>query len=270
MARRRAGTAIRKSWDARRIGRALAHQGADLRHWVSYATVAAVDDNGAVDLSNPNAIVISPAGIDVDVVLEPSGYPMTCRYGQAAAGFFFAGPIKVGDQVVVEIPDGDPSMIGKIVGVTSDPDGGGVPVGDDGKPIFQNDRVLIMAKGVPLDMRTDGGAQILANANGSISLSAKGGAQVALNTDGTTQTGSGADQQMMAGTAYRTAQNVLDEGSTVAMGTAATACAAATTLPTVITAVQAVGTMLDTIIGLLQTFEGQAPTFLSAKNKVAK
>ena len=101
MARRRAGTAIRKSWDARRIGRALAHQGADLRHWVSYATVAAVDDDGEVDLSNPNVIVISPNELDVDVVLEPSGYPMTCRYGQAAAGFFFCGPIKVGDQVVL-------------------------------------------------------------------------------------------------------------------------------------------------------------------------
>jgi len=181
MARRRAGTAIRRSWDARRIGRALAHQGADLRHWVSYATVAAVDESGNIDLTNPSAIVITPGGIDVDVVLEPSGYPMTCRYGQAAAGFFICGPIKVGDQVVVDIPDGDPSMVGKIVSVTSAPDGSVVPVGDDGLPIFKNDRLLIMAKGVPVDVRTDGGAQMLLNPDGSVAISAGGGQNTTFN-----------------------------------------------------------------------------------------
>jgi len=188
MARRaRAGTAIRKSWDARRIGKALAHQGADLRHWVSYATVAAVDDDGEVDLSNPNAIVISPAGIDVDVVLEPSGHPCTCTHGIAAGTVFVCGPIKVGDQVVVGIPDGDVSMVPRILAVIADGDANVVPVGADGKPIFQNDRFLVYAAGVPIDLRSTDGehtSTVLVNPDGSIILNG-GTAGVARKGDST-------------------------------------------------------------------------------------
>lgn len=159
--------------DVVRMARGLAIPGGDLRHWVSYATVAAIDDDGEIDLSDPNAIVITPSGIDVDVVLEPSGYPCTCTHGIAAGTVFVCGPIKVGDQVVVGIPDGDTSMIPRIFAVTAGPNGAAdvVPVDAEGQPIFKNDRFLIYAKGVPIDLRSTDGehtSSILANPDGSV------------------------------------------------------------------------------------------------------
>ena len=83
--------------------------------------MAAIDDNGAPDFTDPNAIVISPSGVDVDVVLEPSGYPCTAKHGISAGTVFICGPIKVGDQVVVGIPDGDVAMVPVILAVVSGP-----------------------------------------------------------------------------------------------------------------------------------------------------
>lgn len=253
MARRgRAGTAIRKSWDVARIGRGLARQGADLRHWVSYATVAAVDDDGEVDLSNPNAVVITPGGVDVDVVLEPSGYPMTCKHGVSAGTVYVCGPIKVGDQVIVEIPDGDVSMVGKISSVISGPNGeaDAVPVGPDGLPLFKNDRYLVFAKGVPIDLRTDGGARLL------------------VNPDGTIQVGDGADQAMVRGTAQRSAEAALNSTNPTVAGPdaglqgiwadAAAAC---------VGPLAALKPFFLAAALVIKTYEGQASGFLSPKNK---
>lgn len=247
MARRgRAGTAIRKSWDVARIGRGLARQGADLRHWVSYATVAAVDDDGAVDLSNPNAVVITPGGVDVDVVLEPSGYPMTCKHGVAAGTVYVCGPIKVGDQVIVEIPEGDVSMVGKITSVISGPNGeaDAVPVGPDGLPLFQNDRYLVFAKGVPIELRTDGGARLL------------------VNPDGTIQVGDGADQAMLLGTNYRSAESTMNADPVLGLETVWNDAAAACVGP-----LAALKPFFLAAATAIQVFEQQASGFLSPKNK---
>lgn len=156
------------------IARGLAIPGGDLRHWLSYATVAAVDDDGDVDLSNPNAVVITPAGIEVDVVLEPSKYPVTCRHGIAAGRVFVCGPIEVGDQVVVGIPDGDVSMVPQVLAVISGPNGArdAVPVDGGGVPLFHNDRFMVCARGVPIDLRTTGGSQVLVNPDGSVVINA--------------------------------------------------------------------------------------------------
>lgn len=179
--RRRRGTTQGPALDVSAFARALAIPGGDLRHWVSYGTVAAVqDDAGNADTSDPGAIVITPAGVEVDVVLEPSNYPVTCRHGVSAGTVFICTPIKVGDQVVVGIPEGDVSMVPQVLAII--PGGSApIPTGEDGKPIFQNDRVLVFAKGVPVDLRTDGGAQAILNPDGSIAVTAGSGKNLILN-----------------------------------------------------------------------------------------
>jgi phage baseplate assembly protein gpV len=146
--------------DVRRLGKAL--QGPnDTRHWVSWGTVASIGgDDGEPDFGDDGAVVITPASIDVDVVLEPSNQPVTCRYGHQHGKVHMLFPIRPGDQVMVIIPDGDMSMIPKIVSVESSQDRE-IPVEDDGKPVFRNDRALIYADGVPVDLRTAGGARVL-------------------------------------------------------------------------------------------------------------
>lgn len=180
MARRRSrgGTSIRTGWDVKRLGKALAAQGLDLRHWFSYGTVATVGGDGGPNFTDSTAVVISPAGIDVDVILEPSGYHCACRWGMQHGSVYIATPIHAGDQVVVGIPDGDVSMVPEILKIipgASDP----IPT-DGGMPIFKNDRALIMARGVPIDLRTDGGSQIMVNPDGTVVINAgnKGAARL--------------------------------------------------------------------------------------------
>jgi hypothetical protein len=236
--------------DVVRLARGLAIPGGDLRHWVSYATVAAIDDDGEIDLSDPNAIVITPSGVDVDVVLEPSGYPCTAKHGIAAGKVFVCGPIEVGDQVVVGIPDGDSSMVPRILAVVSGPNGAKdvVPVDDAGKPIFKNDRFLIFAKGVPIDLRTDGGAQLL------------------LNPDGTIQVGAGADQQLVRGTDYRSAEKTMNSvDATHGLQGIWAAAAAACTGP--LAPLQLFFTQAAAAIAAFELQATKSGDFLSAKNR---
>jgi hypothetical protein len=147
--------------DFRRMARGMAQQGNDLRHWVSYATVATANgDDGTMDPTDPDAILVTPAGVEVDVVLEPSGYPCSARFGVAAGSCSINTPIRPGDQVIVGIPDGDVSMVPQILCVitgSSDP----MPVGDDGLPIFRNDRLMIYAgAGLPIEIRTSNGTMV--------------------------------------------------------------------------------------------------------------
>jgi hypothetical protein len=76
------------------------------------------------ELFGPNAIVISPAGVDVDVILEPSGYPAPAAGASRHGAVYICTPIHAGDQVLVIIPDGDVSMVPEIVKIipgSSDP-----------------------------------------------------------------------------------------------------------------------------------------------------
>lgn len=252
MARRRrsrSGTSIKRAWDLRRIGRAIAAQGLDLRHWVSYGTVASVGADGGPNYGDPQAILVTPAGVEVDVILEPSNYPVTCKWGMQAGAVYICTPINPGDQVVVILPDGDVSMVPVISCITSgssDP----IPVGTDGKPLFKNDRALIFGRGVPIELRTDGGNQLLVNPDGTIQIG-----------------GDDAGEQLMLGTTYRTQQSTLDKALVTAMGTAATACHNATNPATTTAAVQALAVMLDSFVAAYNVFEGQAGAYLSPKNK---
>lgn len=180
-------------FDFRRLGRALAMPGTDLRHWVSYGTVATADgDDGEINVTDPNAVLVTPAGVEVDVVLEPSGYPCTARFGVAAGSCHVNTPIRPGDQVIVGIPDGDASMVPQVLCVING-SSDRMPVGEDGRPIFQNDRLMIHAgAGIPIEVRTADGTMVRI-------------------TDGLVELGAaGVTQQALLGTAYRDAQRTLD------------------------------------------------------------
>lgn len=245
MARRRSGTSIKKSWDVKRLGRALAAQGLDLRHWVSYGTVASVSgEDGAANYGDDNAILITPAGVEVDVILEPSKYPVTCRYGVQAGQVYICTPIHPGDQVQVIIPEGDVSMVPEIVRIitgSSDP----MPTEEDGSPVFKNDRALIAARDVPIELRTMGGVSLL------------------VNPDGTIQLGAGATEQLPKGTTYRNAEaqmnKLLADPTTGAIATLNTAAQGMT--PSDLTAL---GIVAPTVATFLAAFKVFSPLWLAA------
>lgn len=230
--------------DFRRIARGMAQQGNDLRHWVSYATVATSDGvTGTMDPTDPNAVLVTPAGVEVDVVLEPSGYPCTARYGVAAGSVHINTPIRPGDQVVVGVPDGDASMIPQvfcIISGSSDP----MPTGDDGLPIFRNDRFMVHAD-VPIELRTADDTMVRI-------------------TDQLVELGAqGVTEQAVLGTTYTGDEGSMLSSLLTAIVPAAAACHAATNPATTQAAVQALATMLDAFITAINTFQGQAGSHLS-------
>lgn len=82
--------------DVTRMGAAVSRPGIDPRTWVSYATVTAIG--------------IDTEGVFVDVVLLPSRDPGTARLGSnyTGPGYGLYLPIGLGDEVLVEAPNGDP------------------------------------------------------------------------------------------------------------------------------------------------------------------
>lgn len=167
-----------RSLDMQRIASALAGPGMDPRLWVSYGTVSTGaitsgpdDDQQTFDVTDPHAVAISAAGVAVDVVLEPSMQLVTCHYAGVQGGMdcVVLAPIFVGDRVLVVMPDGTlggsgPPVIVAILNSDSEQ----IPLGPDRKPLFQNDRVLIWAKEVPIDIRTEGGSRIQVNEDGTV------------------------------------------------------------------------------------------------------
>lgn len=232
--------------DFARIARALVRPGMDARHWVSYGTVATLTGPGGTpNYSDPNGILCTPAGIEVDVVLEPMGYHLTCRYGIAAGSCAINTPINPGDQVVVAIPDGDASMVPQIIAIipgSSDP----MPVGEDGLPLFKNDRLMIYAgQGVPIEIRSADGTMVRVTDQ-----------LVELVAEGVTE-------ESVLGTTYTTDEGSMLDSMLTAIVPAAAACHAATTPATALTALQALATMLDDFTQAITTFRGQAPSHLS-------
>lgn len=164
----------------RRLAAALAGPGNDPRLWVAYGTVSTGaitsgpdDDVLSFDIDDPQAVQIGPAGVMVDVVLEPSLQTVTCHYSgiQGGKDCVVLAPIFTGDRVLVAMPDGSlggsgPPVILAILNSDSEQ----IPLGPDQKPLFQNDRVLIWAKDVPIDIRTAGGSRVEINEDGTVVL----------------------------------------------------------------------------------------------------
>lgn len=192
--------------DVARVREAIKGAGIDPRYWVSYGSVAAVGDNGDIDYSDPTVVHIAPDGTYCDVVLHPSQLAVTCRYVgmQGGPGVQVISPIHVGDEVLVVLPAGSPSGPPCIVQVMHS-NYAKVPLGEDRKPLFQNDRVLVYAKDVPIDLRTGGGTRLQVDPDGTATLS---GGTVVLDSDNTRLGSEGAWHPVMQGDNFRTALNL--------------------------------------------------------------
>jgi hypothetical protein len=161
-------SSIRKALDSNLFADALRKPGIDPRHWVSYGTVGTVNDKGKPNFKDKSAILISTAGIDVDVILEPLNLLVTCRYSgvQGGCSATIISPIHVGDRVLVVLPDGDtsgPPVIQAILHNASCK----MPM-KDGEALFKNDRVLIYAVDDDIDIRTPGGARVQVKHSGNV------------------------------------------------------------------------------------------------------
>lgn len=221
------GTDIRQGFNARMLGEAIKQPGLDTRCWVSEGTVGTVDpESGDFDPTNRMAVHNDSSGCHVDVRLEPLMIPVVCQYAgiQAGAVTIYA-PIRPGNRVKVEFPDGD--LTGGIISAILNSRSMRQPT-KNRRPIFDNNRLLIHAQGVPIDIiangengeaqasfGTDGsiqissagGSQVNVEADGSVKLNASGGAQVHLLPDGTTRLGSGsAFEQNILGTSRLTSE----------------------------------------------------------------
>ena len=180
--RHRFGTNIRSSIDAENFRKAARSVGADLRYWCSMGTVGKVDtESGEFDPTDKHTIYNASDGIDVDVRLEPLNIPVTCRYAGIQAGdVTILAPIRPGDIVKCDFPDGD--LTGGIITNIIHSRSNRQPT-DSGKPIFGNDRLLIYAKSVPIDIRTAGGVQVTLDQSGNATITTS--TAIELNANGT-------------------------------------------------------------------------------------
>jgi hypothetical protein len=197
----RFGTNIRKSFDQDNFRKAARSVGADLRYWSADGTVATVDtETGEFDPTDTHAIYNASDGVDVDVKLEPLGIPVTCRYAGISAGeVTILAPIRPGDLVHVELPDGDATtpIITKILASRSNRQ----PT-ENGTPLFDNHRLLIHARSVPIDIRLAGApgatpVRLLLEQDGTVTVTA---GKVKLGSDA-------AAEQYVEGTSYRGAED---------------------------------------------------------------
>lgn len=172
MSRHSFGTDIRNGVDAMALGQALAQPGMDSRYWVSHGTVCTVGDDGEIDTKNPNSIWIGPEGVECDVRLEPLNIHVCAQYAGISAGdVTIYPPIKPGDRVLVNLPEGfaHTPVIVAILHSRSQKQ----PLGPDRKPLFDNKRLLVYAQTAAIDVRNAGGVQVLLEQDGKVTTTAK-------------------------------------------------------------------------------------------------
>ena len=166
------GTDIRRAVDAMALGEATARPGNDLRYWVSYGTVGVAGDDGKLDTKNPNAVWIGPEGVECDVRLEPLCIHVNCQYAGISAGdVTIYPPIKPGDRVLVNLPEGFAHL--PVIVAILHSGSQKQPLGPDRKPIFDNNRLLVYAKTAAIDVRNAGGVQVLLEQDGNVTTTAK-------------------------------------------------------------------------------------------------
>jgi hypothetical protein len=189
------GTDVRGGIDARALSEAVARPGIDTRAWVMEGTVCTLDrSSGTCDYEDNRAVWNSPGGVHVDVLLS-NGHHVTARYAGVQAGdVTILAPIRPGDPVVVQNPGG--SLMACVIVAILHTRSNRQPT-DGGKPIFDNNRLLIHAKDVPIDIRTAGTA-------------GNPGVQLFIGQDGTIRAGNqDATEQNVLGTSYRQAEDQL-------------------------------------------------------------
>lgn len=168
--RKRIGTNIRRELDMSQIGEGLKRPGLDTRLWVTRGTVASVrGEDEQPDFTDSNAVLITPKGVEVDVFLDLYEQMVTCTYGLQAGDAWIVGPINPGDLVVVILPDGEFGAVPRIVAVEAGPHTQ-MPLEEDRKPVFRNDRLHIFTKTVPIEIRTAGGARVVLDQDGTVNM----------------------------------------------------------------------------------------------------
>lgn len=182
---KRGGTATPAPLDVGRMGEMLRQAGIDPRHWLSYGTVGIVKEDGTFDPTDPHAVYVQSTGVSVDVLLHPLNQPVTCRYSgqQGGASSSIYCPIHPGDEVLVGIPDGDMRLPPAVL-LVMNADHSRLPLGNDQKPLWQNDRILLHSKGTKIQIRTDDGTNLEVRPDGTIEASQPGGAIVRVSAAG--------------------------------------------------------------------------------------
>lgn len=162
MAKRMRGIGSR-TIDVRRLAEAVKSSGIDTRYWSSHGTVGTTGDDGTFNPNDDLAVHIAADSVWADVLLEPLGQPVTCRVALGVGGkeAVIQAPIHPGDEVLVVIPGGDFTNPPTIVAILNNL-GDKIPISSsDSKPIFKNDRLLILAKSVPVEVRSESDDVIL-------------------------------------------------------------------------------------------------------------
>lgn len=264
--RRRGGTATPRPLDPGQAARAFRMAGIDPRHWLSYGTVCTLNEDGSTNFSDGSAIHVSPTGVTVDVLLMPANQHVPCRYSGVqggASGTIFT-PIHPGDEVVVGIPDGDLRLPPVILAVMSG-EHSPLPLDTDRTPVFKNDRVLVNAADVPVEIRASGGKSVM------------------VNQDGTIQLGKQATEQLVLGTEYRNKEGQMDQAISSALSAVQTAAQAFSSsgnaeftaltgstgvpMPTTIALLNAVSTFIPLWKQAVDQFEQGADRYLSNVSK---
>ncbi len=239
---------MRRTLDKPRVAGGMRTPGIDPRLWVAYGVVGTPREDGTVDTTDYHAIHIGPGGCTVDVVLQPENIPVVCHYNGIAGGRsgWIDVPIHPGDKVVVGLPGGDtsyPVILGFRNNLSQQ-----IPCeAEDGKPVFRNDRVSIYASGVPIEIRTAGGARLR------------------LNQDGTIQLGQDASQQLVLGTDYRGAEQGWHGALDVFLEAMASSFNGVTDPASAVGALHAVGATVKALREALSQFESS--DYLSQKTR---
>jgi hypothetical protein len=189
----RFGTRITGSIDVAALRESIASPGMDGRYWCSRGTVGTVDDQGEENFADPLSVWIGPEGVECDVILQPLGIRVTALWGEGG-DVSDISPIRPGDQVLVEFPDGN-LMGGRITGIIHSRSAK-QPM-KSGTPIFDNQRRLIYARSVPIDIRASTKAQVLMEQDGTVTAAAN---RINLGNHDVTE-------QVVLGTSYRQAEN---------------------------------------------------------------
>lgn len=178
---RRGGT---RAGDFAKQREAIKGPGADTRYWVSLGTVGVQKDDGTVDATDPQAVVITPRGVFVDVFLQPLGAWVTARLqlGVGGRSCSIMAPIRAGDEVVVVLADG--GLVTPVIVAILNNATGKLPLEQsDNKPVFRNDRLSIFAKDVPVEIRTASGARAILKTDGEVVIEPAAGKLVKIGSD---------------------------------------------------------------------------------------
>ena len=168
----------------------------DTRYWCSRGTIGTIDDQGDFHPDDPHAIWIGPEGVECDVKLEPLEQMVTALWSKGDAESSDIGPIRPGDQVLVECPGGD--LMTPVITHILHSRAAKQPMAS-GVPLFDNKRRLIYLANSDFDLRCVKGKASIAAGPTSVWVKQD---KIQLGDDQVTE-------QAILGTSYRSAEDTM-------------------------------------------------------------